>query len=80
MPNAIGPAWLRFALTESMGADEILLIVALVFILFLARQLPRPGEAIKERSDREQRLYNGALVVLGSLFLLAVLYAIKHAL
>ena len=50
-----------------MGAEEILLIVALVFILFLARQLPGLGEAIKERSDREQRLYTGALVVLGSI-------------
>ncbi len=63
-----------------MGAAEIRLIAALMAVFFFSSQLPKAGEALKDRSDQERRFWTGVLVILGALLLLALFYAITHAL
>jgi len=79
-PDALGPAWLRYSLSDSMGAGEIALVAALLFIFYFSSQLPEVAEALKDRPDQWRRFRAGVFVILGALLLLALFYAITHAL
>ena len=69
-------------LSDAMGSAEIIMVAGLALALLVSRLLPQLGEAMRDVSEEERRLrlrYLALLFCLGSLFIVAVLYAFRHA-
>ncbi len=65
-----------------MGFDEVLLIGGIALILFMSRQLSKLGEAMRDVPEEERRSYLrylAFLLCLGSLFVVAILFVLRHA-
>jgi protein-S-isoprenylcysteine O-methyltransferase Ste14 len=67
-------------LSDPMGAGEIILVAALAVIFLFSSQLPKMEKAMEDRPGQERRFWVGVLVILGALLLVALYYAITHAL
>ena len=62
-----------------MGKYEVILVAAVVSVLFLARQLANGVGGLKEQSQEVRSIFLGLAVIFGSILILVLFYAFKHA-
>jgi prolipoprotein diacylglyceryltransferase len=62
-----------------MGRYEAILVVAVVLVLLLGRQLANGAKEAKDQPQEASFFFLGLVVLLGSILIFVLLWALKHA-